>query len=190
MIFDLTGTVSFLGLVFSNLSAYYRSETLLFMNRKILLVEDNPSDEKLTLMAFKKNNFNEEIFVVRDGAEALDYLFSNKETVNPASHDLPDLIILDLKLPKVSGLEVLEKVRNHQTTSLLPVVILTSSAEDKDLLQSYQLGVNSYVQKPVKFDEFVDAVRQLGSYWLFLNYHPPLPSFPKETLNHDESQVI
>jgi two-component system response regulator len=145
------------------------------MNRKILLVEDNPSDEKLTLMAFKKNNFQEEIRVVRDGAEALDYLFPSEESTASSLINLPDLIILDLKLPKISGLEVLEKVRKHKKTSLLPVVILTSSAEDIDLRQSYQLGVNSYVQKPVNFDEFVDAVRQLGKYWLFLNYKPPLP---------------
>jgi len=145
------------------------------MNRKILLVEDNPSDEKLTLMAFKKNNFQEEIQVVRDGAEALDYLFPSDETTASSLLHLPDLIILDLKLPKISGLEVLEKVRKHKKTRLLPIVILTSSAEDIDLRQSYQLGVNSYVQKPVNFDEFVDAVRQLGKYWLFLNHKPPLP---------------
>jgi two-component system, response regulator len=157
------------------------------MNRKILLVEDNPSDEKLTLMAFKKNDFKEDIRVVRDGAEALEYLFPSDDTLPSDRRELPDLIILDLKLPKISGLEVLEKVRKHQKTSLLPVVVLTSSAEDKDLLQSYRLGVNSYVQKPVKFDEFVDAVRQLGSYWLFLNYNPPLPTFVRETLQNDES---
>jgi two-component system, response regulator len=153
------------------------------MIRHILLVEDNPSDEKLTLMAFKKQNLEQGIHVVRDGAEALDYLFAQNNYAHRNKMDLPQLVILDLKLPKVTGLEVLAKIRSEPTTHLMPVVILTSSAEDKDLVESYRLGVNSYVQKPVNFNDFLEAVRQLGLYWLFLNYNPPLPL--RETL--DES---
>jgi two-component system, response regulator len=144
------------------------------MMRHILLVEDNPSDEKLTLMALEKQNLTQGITVVRDGVEALDYLYAQNTYSERNPLDLPQLVILDLKLPKVNGLEVLARIRNDAATKLLPVVILTSSAEDKDLVESYRLGVNSYVQKPVNFNDFLEAVKQLGLYWLFLNYNPPL----------------
>jgi two-component system response regulator len=144
------------------------------MIRHILLVEDNPSDEKLTLMAFKKQNLEQKIHVVRDGEEALDYLYAQNGYAERNHLDLPQLVILDLKLPKVNGLEVLARIRQEAVTTLLPVVILTSSVEDKDLVESYRLGVNSYIQKPVNFNDFLEAVRQLSLYWLFLNYNPPL----------------
>lgn len=134
----------------------------------ILLVEDNPDDELLAMRALKKNNILNEVRVARDGAEALDYLegLAEEET-------LPELILLDLQLPKVSGLEVLKAIRDNPRTQLLPVVILTSSDEEKDLVSSYQLGANSYIRKPVDFSQFVDAVQQLGIYWLVLNLTPP-----------------
>ncbi|MCU7842408.1 MAG: response regulator [Candidatus Thiodiazotropha sp. (ex Monitilora ramsayi)] len=134
----------------------------------ILLVEDNPDDELLAMRALKKNNILNEVKVARDGAEALDYLESLA-----GDDTLPELILLDLKLPKVSGLEVLKTIRNNPRTQLLPVVILTSSDEEKDLVSSYQLGANSYIRKPVDFGQFVDAVQQLGVYWLVLNLTPP-----------------
>ncbi len=139
---------------------------------EILLVEDNPSDEALTLRAFKKSNFVNPIMVARDGQEALDYLFARGPF---AGRDLPQVVLLDLKLPKVDGLDVLKALRSDPRTKLLPVVILTSSNEEKDLLKSYSLGANSYVQKPVDFGQFAEAVRQLGLYWLVLN-HPAPPS--------------
>ncbi|MCU7808961.1 MAG: response regulator [Candidatus Thiodiazotropha sp. (ex Semelilucina semeliformis)] len=134
----------------------------------ILLVEDNPDDELLAMRALKKNNILNEVRVARDGAEALDYLegLAEEET-------LPELILLDLQLPKVSGLEVLKAIRDNPRTQLLPVVILTSSDEEKDLVSSYQLGANSYIRKPVDFSQFVEAVQQLGIYWLVLNLTPP-----------------
>lgn len=140
----------------------------------ILLVEDNPDDEALTLRAFRKNNVTNEVVVARDGAEALDYLFGSGAYANRDVTLLPQIVILDLKLPKIDGLEVLRRMRAAPQTKLLPVVILTSSNEERDLLEGYGLGANSYVRKPVDFAEFLDAVRQLGLYWLLLNERPPL----------------
>jgi two-component system, response regulator len=139
------------------------------MNNKmsILLVEDNPDDEELTRLAFEASRLLNEVVVARDGQEALDYLFD-------AAHDLPNLVLLDLKLPKVDGLEVLKRIREHPRTQLLQVVMLTTSKEESDLINSYQLGCNSYIRKPVVFTEFIEAVRQLGMYWLVLNEPPPL----------------
>ena len=160
------------------------------MMRHILLVEDNPSDEKLTLMALEKQNLSQGITVVRDGVEALDYLYAQNTYSERNPLDLPQLVILDLKLPKVNGLEVLARIRNEAATKLLPVVILTSSAEDKDLVESYRLGVNSYVQKPVNFSDFLEAVKQLGLYWLFLNYNPPLGAKEESPDDDDASGTV
>lgn len=140
----------------------------------ILLVEDNPDDEALTLRAFRKNNVTNDVVVARDGAEALDYLFGTGAYTNRDVTLMPQVVILDLKLPKIDGLEVLRRMRSAPQTKLVPVVILTSSNEERDLLEGYGLGANSYVRKPVDFVEFVDAVRQLGLYWLLLNQRPPL----------------
>ncbi|HEY4688476.1 MAG TPA: response regulator [Anaerolineae bacterium] len=135
----------------------------------ILLVEDNPDDEALTLRALKKNNILNAVLVAHDGVEALDYLFGpGRET-----HPIPTLVLLDLKLPKVDGLEVLRRLRADERTRLLPVVILTSSKEEHDLINGYRLGANSYIRKPVDFNQFADAVNQLGLYWLVLNEPPP-----------------
>ena len=142
-------------------------------HKMILLVEDNPDDEALTLRALKKNNIGNELAVVRDGAEALDFLFCTGAYASRDPHDLPQVVLLDLKLPKIDGLEVLRRVRANEKTHLLPVVILTSSKEEQDRLNGYSLGANSYVQKPVDFDQFIGAVRQLGLYWLILNEAPP-----------------
>ena len=143
-------------------------------NKKtILLVEDNADDEALTLRAFKKNNIRNPVFVVRDGQQALDYLFATDVHAERDARDLPQVVLLDLKLPKVDGLEVLRRIRADERTRLLPVVILTSSKEEQDVINSYRLGANSYVRKPVNFDEFIEAARQLGLYWLLLN--EPLP---------------
>jgi CheY-like chemotaxis protein len=139
----------------------------------ILLVEDNPDDVALTLRALKKNNIANEVVVARDGAEALEYLTATGMYTGRAVTDLPQVVLLDLKLPKVGGLEVLRAMRADQRTLLLPVVVLTSSAEELDILASYDLGANSYIRKPVDFDQFVEAVRQLGLYWLVLNQAPP-----------------
>jgi two-component system response regulator len=138
--------------------------------RRILLVEDNPKDEALTLRALKKGNVANKVDVARDGAQALDYLIGSAAA--PAG-ELPQLVLLDLKLPKIDGLEVLARIRGNERTSLLPVVILTTSTEDKDRLNGYRLGANSYVRKPVDFVQFAHAVGQLGLYWLILNEHPP-----------------
>ena len=140
----------------------------------ILLVEDNPDDEALTLRAFRKNNVTNEVVVARDGVEALDYLFGTGAWATRDATVLPQIVILDLKLPKIDGLEVLRRLRAAPQTKLLPVVILTSSNEERDRLEGYGLGANSYVRKPVDFAEFVDAVRQLGLYWLLLNERPPV----------------
>lgn len=142
-------------------------------NKVILLVEDNPDDEALTLRAFKKNNIKNNVVVAHDGAEALDYLFGAGQHAGRDITDIPQVMLLDLKLPKVDGLEVLRRVRETEHTRLLPVVILTSSKEEQDLIAGYRLGCNSYVRKPVNFDEFVEAARQLGLYWLVLNETPP-----------------
>jgi len=142
-------------------------------DKVILLIEDNPDDEALTLRALKKNNIQNEVVVARNGAEALDYLFATGTYAGRDPSDLPQVILLDLKLPKVGGLEVLRRIRADENTELLPVVILTSSKEDQDVISGYQLGCNSYVRKPVSFDEFLEAARQLGLYWLLLNQ--PLP---------------
>jgi two-component system response regulator len=141
----------------------------------ILLVEDNPDDEALTLRALKRNNIRNEVVVARDGAEALDYLFGTGAHSGRDISDLPQIVLLDLNLPKVDGLGVLRRIRGDARTKRLPVVILTSSKEERDLCEGYDLGVNSYVRKPVDFTAFVDAVRQLGLYWLVLNESPPPP---------------
>ena len=141
--------------------------------RIILLVEDNPDDEALTLRAFKKNNILNEIVVARDGAEALEYLFCTGKYLNRNCDCDPELILLDLKLPKVDGLEVLKEIRTNPATKLIPVIILTSSKEEKDIMKSYELFANSYIRKPVDFIQFSEAVKQLGIYWLVLNEAPP-----------------
>ena len=143
-------------------------------DKMILIVEDNPDDEALTIRALKKNNIGNRLVVVRDGAEALDFLFCTGIYTERDPYDLPQTILLDLKLPKVDGLEVLKRIRADERTSLLPIVILTSSKEERDIVQSYKNGANSYVRKPVDFNEFLDAARQLGLYWLVLNEAPPL----------------
>ena len=143
-------------------------------NATILLVEDNPDDEELTLLAFQQSNLANEIVVVRDGAEALAYLFGTETQAAQQSQELPAIVLLDLKLPKIDGLEVLRRIRSTPRTRLLPVVILTSSREEQDVLTGYSLGANSYVQKPVGFEKFTAAVQQLGLYWLLLNESPPL----------------
>jgi len=140
----------------------------------ILLIEDNPDDEALTLRALKKNNIKNEVVVAHDGAEALDYLFGTGSYTGRDLTIMPQLTLLDLKLPKVDGLEVLRRLRADELTRLLPVVILTSSNEEQDRINGYGLGANSYVRKPVDFGQFVDAVRQLGLYWLILNESAPM----------------
>jgi two-component system response regulator len=142
-------------------------------NRAILLVEDNADDEALTLRALKKNNIKNEVVVAHDGAEALDYLFGTGKYAGRNTDVLPQVVLLDLKLPKVEGLEVLRRVRADKRTKLLPVVILTSSNEEQDRIDGYGLGANSYVRKPVDFSQFMDAALQLGLYWLILNEAPP-----------------
>lgn len=138
----------------------------------ILLVEDNPDDQMLTLRALKKNGISNDVVLAEDGAEALDYLFGTGRFAGRDTDAAPALILLDLKLPKVDGLTVLAKIRSDERTRTVPVVVLTSSSEEQDLIRSYELGVNSYVQKPVDFMEFVEAARNLGVYWLILNKQP------------------
>jgi two-component system response regulator len=142
-------------------------------NKKILLVEDNPDDEALTLRALRKNNIANDVVVARDGVEALDYLFGEGAHQDRNLADQPQVILLDLKLPKVDGLEVLKRIRQDDRTRRLPVVILTTSSEESDIVSSYDLGANSYIRKPVDFDQFMEAVRQLGLYWLVLNVTAP-----------------
>ena len=141
--------------------------------KTILLVEDNPDDEALTRRAFRKNHMTNDIVVARDGTEALDYLFGTGPYEGRNVDEQPLVVLLDLKLPKVDGLEVLRRVRADERTRLVPVVILTSSREETDLATCYRLGANSYVRKPVNFDEFIETARQLGLYWLLLNEPPP-----------------
>lgn len=144
------------------------------MNAKtILLVEDNPDDEMLTLRALKKNNIMNEVIVARDGAEALDYVFATGAHAGRDSSVLPQIVLLDLNLPRVGGLEVLRRIRGSEATRFLPVVVLTSSKEDEDLISSYSLGANSYVRKPVDFVQFSEAVKTLGLFWLLLNENAP-----------------
>ncbi len=142
-------------------------------NKMILLVEDNPDDEALTLRALKKNNIMNEVVVARDGEQALAYLFRTGTYAGRDNSLMPQVVLLDLKLPKIDGLEVLRRIRADERTRLLPVVILTSSKEEQDLINGYRLGANSYIRKPVDFNQFPEAVRQLGLYWLVLNESPP-----------------
>ena len=139
----------------------------------ILLVEDNPDDEVLTIRALNRNNISNEVVVARDGVEAMDYVFARGVHSERDINDLPRLVLLDLKLPKADGLEVLKQIRADERTKRLPVVVLTSSKEEQDLVDSYNLGVNSYIRKPVDFILFSEAVRQVGLYWLVLNEPPP-----------------
>jgi two-component system response regulator len=139
----------------------------------ILLVEDNPTDEGLTLRSLRKSNIMNRVVVAHDGPEALDYLFARGAYAGRDATEEPQIVLLDLNLPKISGLEVLQAIRAEETTKLLPVIILTSSKEDKDLIAGYTSGANSYVVKPVDFNQFSDAVRQLGLYWLLINQKAP-----------------
>lgn len=143
------------------------------IDKVILLVEDNPDDELLTLRALTKSNVLNEVVVARDGAEALDYLFCMGAYADCDAILMPQVVLLDLKLPKMDGLEVLRRLRADERTRLLPVVILTSSDEEQDIVESYKLGANSYIRKPVDFAQFTESVRQLGLYWLVLNQGPP-----------------
>lgn len=142
------------------------------LHRKILLVEDNPDDVQLTLRAFKKNNITAEVVVASDGVEALDWLFGTGGHAGRDVTDQPALVLLDLKLPKLNGLEVLQRLRANPRTKSLLVVVLTTSSEDADVVESYHLGANSYIRKPVDFDEFHRVIGQLGAYWLVLNEQP------------------
>ena len=147
------------------------------MTRKsvLMLVEDNPDDEELTLLAFERNNISTEVVVAHDGVEALDYLFGTGIYTERDMSVMPALILLDLQLPRINGLEVLRRLRADNRTKLIPVVILTTSNEQQDLINSYSLGCNSYIRKPVDYDQFLTAVHQLGMYWLILNEAPPIP---------------
>lgn len=143
--------------------------------KTILLVEDNPDDEALTLRALKRNNILNEVIVARDGAEALDYLFARGAHSGRDTSKQPEMVLLDLKLPKVDGLEVLQQIRQDERIRRLAVVILTSSNEERDIVAGYDMGANSYIRKPVDFNQFMEAVRQLGTYWLMLNVSAPNP---------------
>jgi two-component system response regulator len=143
------------------------------INETILLIEDNPDDIELTMRAFRKNNIANNLMVARDGVEALDYLFCRGAFSDRKIKETPRLILLDLKLPKMDGLQVLEALRADECTKLVPVVILTSSKEEQDLISGYKLGANSYVRKPINFNEFVDAVKNIGLYWLLINEPAP-----------------
>jgi len=149
------------------------SKGVFVSDKIILLVEDNPDDEALTLRALRKNNIGNEVVVARDGAEALDYFFGTGAYAGRDMTIMPSMTLLDLKLPKLDGMEVLKRLRADDRTKLIPVVILTSSKEEQDLINGYSLGANSYIRKPVDFGQFVEAVRQLGLYWLVLNEAPP-----------------
>ena len=150
---------------------------------EILLVEDNPNDVALTLRAFKKYNIGNRIHVVHDGAEALEFVFGTGAYAGRSFEPTPRVILLDLKLPKVDGLEVLQRIKSDPRTHVIPVVVLTSSREQRDIVESYQLGVNSYIVKPVDFEQFTESMRQLGLYWALLNQPPILPS------RHGEDEV-
>ena len=139
---------------------------------EILLVEDNPADAELTLRALKKHNLANKVFVVKDGAEALEYIFATGAYSHRKIENAPKVVLLDLKLPKVNGLEVLRKMKSDNRTKVIPVVVLTSSQEEKDIVESYKLGVNSYIVKPVDFDKFLNSVQELGFYWVLLNKLP------------------
>ncbi|MBU4534293.1 MAG: response regulator [Euryarchaeota archaeon] len=141
---------------------------------EILLVEDNPTDAELTMRALKRKNLANQVAWVKDGAEALDFIFTKGDYSQRNPEDLPKLILLDLRMPKVDGLEVLQKIKAQKHTRKIPVVVLTSSQEDRDIVESYELGVNSYVSKPVEFDEFIDAVSTLGLYWMLINNPPAI----------------
>ena len=141
-------------------------------NNPILLAEDNPDDQELALRAFGKSNLSNEIILVKDGVEALDYLFGTGKYAGDELPVLPAVVLLDLKMPRKDGLEVLQEIRTNERTRFLPVVLLTSSKEEQDIVKSYRLGVNSYVRKPVDFNEFLKAIQQLGLYWLILNEAP------------------
>jgi DNA-binding response OmpR family regulator len=145
---------------------------------EILLVEDNRNDEELTIYALKKNNITNHIQVVHDGAEALEYLFCTGAYAHRQINDPPKVVLLDLKLPKVDGLEVLTQIKADARTQVIPVVMLTSSQEERDIVESYHLGVNSYIVKPVDFEQFINVVRQLGLYWMLLNKTPSYQSSP------------
>lgn len=142
---------------------------------EILLVEDNPNDVELTLHAFQKHKLTNRVQVVEDGAEALDFIFCQGSYASRRISDCPRVVLLDLKLPKVNGLEVLRKMKGDPRTRSIPVVVLTSSSEERDVVDSYQLGVNSYIRKPIDFDQFMSAMSTLGLYWLLLNEPPRLP---------------
>jgi len=139
---------------------------------EILLVEDNPTDAELTMRALKRKNLANRLVWVKDGAEALDFIYAQGQFQDRDPEDLPRLILLDLRMPKVDGMEVLKRIKANEQTRKIPVVVLTSSQQDKDVVESYKLGVNSYVSKPVEFDEFIDAVSTLGLYWMLLNKPP------------------
>ncbi|MBI4814107.1 MAG: response regulator [Methanobacterium sp.] len=139
---------------------------------EILLVEDNPTDAELTMRALKRKNLANRLVWVKDGAEALDFIFAQGQFQDRDPEDLPRLILLDLRMPKVDGMEVLKRIKANEQTRKIPVVVLTSSQQDKDVVESYKLGVNSYVSKPVEFDEFIDAVSTLGLYWMLINKPP------------------
>ena len=139
---------------------------------EILIVEDNPNDAEMALRALKKNNLTNNVLVVVDGEEALDFIFNKNKFVNRDGFNQPKIILLDLKLPKVDGLEVLKELKNNEETKMIPVIVLTSSKEESDIIESYELGVNSYIVKPVDYDKFVEAVRVIGLYWLLLNESP------------------
>lgn len=141
-------------------------------NKVILLVEDNPDDEILTLRAMKKNNVINKVIIAHDGVEALDYLYKRKDYADRDDNDIPQLILMDVNMPRMNGLEALKEIRSNPKTKLLPVVMLTSSREEQDMIESYELGANSYIKKPVDFDQFVEAVKQLGVYWMVLNELP------------------
>ncbi len=152
-------------------------------NKFILLAEDNPDDVELTIRGFKKNNIENEIVVAKDGVEALDFLFGTGEHAGRDTSVMPVVVLLDLKMPKLDGLEVLKRMRSDERTKRIPVVVLTTSDEEKDRAKSYALGANSYVRKPVDYSEFSEAVKQLGLYWILLNEPPP--SEIRKTLTGD-----